>query len=248
MDEIATTNLDKMLPPVQPVDRNKPKIIIVGAYKGGVGKTTVSRLLLDLFTHRAIPHVAYDCEKPDGDLVKFVPTAKVVDILDVNAQMEVFDNISGLTVLDLQAATLIDLLKDLERARVLADVRAGRLDMVLLHVLDSNLASLEEVSKLTALLGGVKHILVKNLRAEGGFDEWTKDPRFADALRLAADRTITIPHLEERAMVQMQTEVPGMPMGFRQYATLGKSRMARGYVADWLDAAWAEFGRIGIGA
>ena len=40
----------------------KPAVIIVGADKGGVGKTTVSRTLLDYFIAHQIPTRAFDTE------------------------------------------------------------------------------------------------------------------------------------------------------------------------------------------
>ena len=46
----------------------KPTVIIVGADKGGVGKTTVARTLLDYFTAHQIPARAFDTEAPKGTL------------------------------------------------------------------------------------------------------------------------------------------------------------------------------------
>jgi len=49
----------------------KPAVIIVGADKGGVGKTTVARTLLDYFTAHQIPTRAFDTEAPRGTLKRF---------------------------------------------------------------------------------------------------------------------------------------------------------------------------------
>ena len=46
----------------------KPAVIIVGADKGGVGKTTVARTLLDYFIAQQIPTRAFDTEAPRGTL------------------------------------------------------------------------------------------------------------------------------------------------------------------------------------
>ena len=40
----------------------KPVVIVVGADKGGVGKTTVSRTLLDYFSANNVPTRAFDTE------------------------------------------------------------------------------------------------------------------------------------------------------------------------------------------
>ena len=44
----------------------KPVVIVVGADKGGVGKTTVARTLLDYFTANNIASRAFDTESPRG--------------------------------------------------------------------------------------------------------------------------------------------------------------------------------------
>ena len=40
----------------------KPAVVVVGADKGGVGKTTVSRTLLDYFSANNVPTRAFDTE------------------------------------------------------------------------------------------------------------------------------------------------------------------------------------------
>jgi MinD superfamily P-loop ATPase len=40
--------------------------VVVGADKGGVGKTTVARTVLDYFTAHHLPARAYDSEAPKG--------------------------------------------------------------------------------------------------------------------------------------------------------------------------------------
>ena len=48
----------------------KPVVIVVGADKGGVGKTTVSRTLLDYFSANNVPTRAFDTESR-GTLKRF---------------------------------------------------------------------------------------------------------------------------------------------------------------------------------
>ena len=51
----------------------KPAVVVVGADKGGVGKTTVSRTLLDYFSANNVPTRAFDTEHPRGTLKRFHP-------------------------------------------------------------------------------------------------------------------------------------------------------------------------------
>src|SRR5580692_2548087 len=73
----------------------KPTVIVVGADKGGVGKTTVSRTLLDYFTAHHIPTRAFDTESPKGTLKRFHPdNSDIVDVTSVADQMRIFDTLS----------------------------------------------------------------------------------------------------------------------------------------------------------
>src|SRR3984893_5731602 len=58
----------------------KPALILVGADKGGVGKTTIARTLLYYFTAHHVPTRAFDSESPKGTLKRFHPD--VADIVD----------------------------------------------------------------------------------------------------------------------------------------------------------------------
>ena len=51
----------------------KPTVVVVGADKGGVGKTTVSRTLLDYLSAQHVPIRAFDTESPKGTLKRFIP-------------------------------------------------------------------------------------------------------------------------------------------------------------------------------
>src|SRR5205823_14258011 len=74
----------------------KPAVIIVGADKGGVGKTTVARTLLDYFIVQQIPTRAFDTEAPRGTLKRFHPeVAEVVDMTLVADQMKIFDTLNS---------------------------------------------------------------------------------------------------------------------------------------------------------
>jgi MinD superfamily P-loop ATPase len=61
----------------------KPALILVGADKGGVGKTTVARTLLDYFTAHQVGTRAFDTETPKGTLKRF--HRDVSEIVDVTA-------------------------------------------------------------------------------------------------------------------------------------------------------------------
>ena len=49
----------------------KPAVVLIGADKGGVGKTTVARTLLDYFAYRQVRARAFDTAVTRGTLNSF---------------------------------------------------------------------------------------------------------------------------------------------------------------------------------
>jgi hypothetical protein len=222
-----------------------PLIIMVGADKGGVGKTTVARAMDDYLRARTANVTEYDTETGAGDLKRFAPESQLVDIENVDDQMRIFDSIKGVTLIDIRAGLLSPTLHALNRVGLLDDVRSGALALAVLHVIGPSLSSLREIGETAAAIGGARHFLVKNFVSEGGFKEWEGDDRFAEQLKAAAARTITVPHLIDRACSEVQV-VGGSFKAFADDAS--KSRMLRGYVRDWLAATFVQFDSVGLKA
>lgn len=221
---------------------SKPLVIMVGADKGGVGKTTVSRALDDYLRYRQVLSKIYDSQWPAGDLKQFAPASEVVDMQSIDDQMRIFDRLTGVTLIDIKGGLFTDVLEKLSRTGLLDDVRLGKFNLALLHVLGPNVASLSEVSAISAKLGaGAHHLLVKNFVNEGGYREWESDPRFSDVLA-SSSRTITIPHLEARAC----TEVQRLGLSFGGFIEQSESRMLVGYVRAWLKDTFGAFTAGGI--
>jgi hypothetical protein len=238
-------------PPLRPLTKmekavtRKPLIILVGADKGGTGKTTTSRVLCDYPQVRSVSARFFDTEVGAGDLKRFVPAATVVDIAKTQGQMSVFDSLDGLTIVDIRAGQFSETLRALDKAKLLDDVRTGALNLALLHVLGSTDRSFGEIAETAAIIGGgTKHFLVRNFINEGDFSEWEKDVRFASRLREMKAVTVTVPHLTADACDAVQK----LGATFDGFANdLSQSRMLRGYVRSWLETVWRDFDRVGLG-
>ena len=219
-------------------------VILVGADKGGVGKTMVARALLDDLTRRNVKFRAFDCESPGGDLNRFAADASVIDIGSIQDQMKVFDDAGtdAITVVDLRAGLLSPTLRALDEAKLLDEVRAGNMALVLLHVLGPTVASVGEITAAAEMIGGgSRHLLVKNHINASQFFEWDQGDAKAVFDRMA-DVTINVPQLHVDICEALQKR----GSSFLSFVSDGKSRLQRGLLRTWLDKVWGEFDRVKV--
>jgi hypothetical protein len=231
---------------------SKPLLIIIGADKGGVGKTTVSRTVLDYFDASGFSYRAFDTESPNGVLKRFFPrNTDVIDLATVPDQMKVFDTLSTeqISVIDVRAGLLSPTLKTLADVGLLDAVKTGQVNLIVMHVLGASVASLSEVKETSAIIEGAKYFLVKNHINGSTFFEW--DAAAHDAVfKDVGDGIVEIPLLDPRANEDVDTS--GVP--FRAFianekadgSTANNSFTLRGYVRTWLKTVCREFDRIGL--
>jgi hypothetical protein len=234
---------------------SKPAVILIGADKGGVGKTTVARSLLDYFVDRQVRARAFDTEVPRGTLKRFYPElTDVVDINHVPDQMRIFDTINttdaAVSLIDIRAGLLSPTLRALRNIGFIEAAKKGQITFVVFHILGPSIASLDEIAETAAYLGDAKYIMVKNFINNTHFFEWDEATHASYFKRIPDAVEITIPKLVE--MATEQVELASVP--FATFAANKKqggdpaaySFVLRGYVRHWLDNVWSEFDRIGI--
>jgi hypothetical protein len=231
----------------------KPAVIVVGADKGGVGKTTVSRSLLDYFTAHHVATRAFDSEAPKGTLKRFHPDiTEIVDVTMVPDQMRIFDTLSNsdanVTVIDVRAGLLSPTLRSLRDIGFLDAVKKGQITFVIFHILGSSIASLNEIEDTAPFTADAEYILVKNYFNNTTFFEWDQATHSNYFKKLKDVAEITIPKLNE--MAYEQVEVASVPFltfvankGMKG-ETANYSFVLRGYVRHWLGNVWAEYDRI----
>jgi len=231
----------------------KPTVIIVGADKGGVGKTTVARTLLDYFADHQVPARAFDTEAPKGTLKRFHPDA--TDIVDINLvadQMKIFDTLNSteapVTVIDVRAGLMAQTLRALRDFGFIDAARKGQITFAVFHILGPTIASLDEIADTAAFLGDAKYFLVKNFINNTHFFQWDEATHSNYFKKVKDAVEITIPKLNEMATEQVElASVPfvtfiankkqnGEPAAY--------SFVLRGYVRHWLGNVWAEYDRI----
>jgi len=231
----------------------KPAVVIVGADKGGVGKTTVARTLLDYFSANNVRTRAFDTESPRGTLKRFHPDiTEIVDMTSTSDQMKVFDTLnaanSSVTVLDVRAGQLSPILTSLRDIGFLDAAKAGQITFAVFHILGSSIASLEEIAETASFMAGAKYFLVKNFINDTQFFQWDQSTYNSYFHRIKDATELMIPKLNE--MAYEQVEVASVP--FLRFVankgphdeTVNYSFVLRGYVRHWLANVWNEYDRI----
>lgn len=210
-------------------------LILVGADKGGVGKTTVTRALMDYLSKRNAKVRAFDTEIAAGGLKRFFgPTSEQADIADPRGQMKILDGITAdtVTVVDIRAGLLSPTVRAMTDTGLITDARNGLLQMIVLHVLGATAASVSEVAEMIKAVPASSHILVRNkAQADAVFPEMGTLP------------VIDVPNLKEAAY----EAVDASAQPFETFSgDPANSRVLRGYVRHWLDLTYAEFDRAKV--
>jgi hypothetical protein len=231
----------------------KPAVIVVGADKGGVGKTTVSRTLLDYFSANNVATRAFDTESPRGTLKRFHPDiTEIVDISTTADQMKILDTLNAVspsvTVIDVRAGLMSPSLVSLRDIGFLDATKAGEITFAVFHILGSSIASLDEIAETANFMTGAKYFLVKNFINNTSFFEWDQSTYNSYFHRIKDATEITIPKLNEMAFEQVElASVPFLKFvanrGTREESA-NYSFVLRGYVRHWLANVWSEFDRI----
>ncbi len=233
----------------------KPTVILVGADKGGVGKTTISRATLDFLAANNVLARAFDTEFPRGTLKRFHPdVTDVVDITNTSDQMRIIDTLNTsqvkVTVIDTRAGALKTSLEALRDVGFLDASRRGEFNFVVFHILGPSIASLDEIAETAPFVTDAHYFLVKNFINDTTFFEWdpTTYKSYFDKVKSAGE--VTIPKLN--AMAFEQVEIAGTPFSTFVSNKLATGQPAdhsfvlRGYVRTWQAKIAEELGRIGL--
>jgi hypothetical protein len=231
----------------------KPAVVLVGADKGGVGKTTVSRTLLDYFAYRKISARAFDTEWPKGTLKRFHPDiTDVVDVTAVPDQMKIFDTIESsgaqVTLIDVRAGLMSPTLRALRDIGFLDMAKWNQMTFAVFHILGPSIASLDEIAETAKFLVDARYLLVKNFINNTSFFDWDQTVYNSYFNRIPHAVEITVPKLSEMACEQVEiSSVPFATFIANRKASgelAANSFVLRGYVRHWLNSVWAEYDRV----
>jgi hypothetical protein len=236
----------------------KPAVVLIGADKGGVGKTTVARTLLDYFAHHQVRVRAFDTEVPRGTLKRFHPN--VTDVVDINYvpdQMRIFDTVNStdatVSLIDVRAGLLSPTLRALRNIGFIEAAKKGEITFVVFHILGPSIASLDEIAVTAAYLGDAKYFMVKNSINNAHFFEWDEATHMAYFKTVPRAVEITIPNLVEMATEQVElastrSRAAILPhtlscseaMSVIGLATSGPNTTASASPMSWTQKSWTQ--------
>ena len=231
----------------------KPAVIVVGADKGGVGKTTVSRTLARLFQRqqRADPRVRHRIAARHAEALPpgHHRDRRHDDHLGPDEDLRYAEAaIPSVTVIDVRAGLLSPALASLRDIGFLDAAKSGQITFAVFHILGPSIASLDEIAETADFMHGAKYFLVKNFINNTSFFEWDQATYNSYFHRIKDATELTIPKLNE--MAYEQVEVSSVPF-LKFVANKGPhdeaanySFVLRGYVRHWLANVWSEFDRI----
>lgn len=220
----------------------KPTVIIVGADKGGVGKTTVSRALLDFLARKNVLARAFDTENPRGTLQRFYPrNTQIIDLANVSDQMKLLDTLETdsvkVTVVDMKAGNLSAGLDLFDRIGVLEAARNGDFNLALVHVIGPAIASLDEMNEVAAYTQGLDYVVARNFINETNFFEWDEKTFKKYFAEIPEAREIDVPKLNEMAYEQVDLAGVTFSDFIANKTARGEdanfSFVLRGYVKKW---------------
>ena len=233
----------------------KPTLIMVGADKGGVGKTTVARALMDFLARRNVLARAFDTETPRGTLHRFYPAATtIIDIEEVADQMKVLDTLETaaekVTIIDFKAGALSRTLDLFERIGVFEVARANQFDIGMFHVVGPAVASLDELQEVNRYVDGIDYIVTRNFINETNFFEWDEATYKKYFANLNNAHELEVPKLNE--MAYEAVDLAGVTFSDFVANKMASGEKAdfsftlRGYVRKWLSELDEEMEKLAL--
>jgi hypothetical protein len=180
----------------------KPRLILTHGEKGGVGKTTVARIIADFLAARNIAFRSFDAEGPTGQLLRFHPNeTESVDVTDAAKVAPVLDYVMDgasrrVALVDLGARSGEDVRSWLYRGGALEEAENSRLGITVVYVLGGAVDSVGHLKECYAALGrDVTYIVARNLGVAPKFEVYDQSKVRQELLSSGA-REITIPALD----------------------------------------------------
>ena len=228
----------------------KPRLNIVHGEKGGVGKTTVARVIAEYLAARDAHFRAFDAEGPTGPMLRFHPDeTQPVDIATAVSVAPVLDYLMDgqggrkLALVDLGARTGADLKSWLYRGGALEEAESGRLGLTLIYVVGGAVDSVGHLKECYEALGkGPSYVIVRNTGVAREFEVYDQSNIRQEMLQNGA-REIMLPELDQH--VYQNIDRNSLQFGaFAESQNTGFSYTERRYARTWLRECFAAIEEV----
>jgi hypothetical protein len=181
---------------------DKPRLILTHGEKGGVGKTTVARVIADFLNSRGLTFRAFDAEGSTGQLLRFHSSeTAAVDVAHAADIAPVLDYVmenggKRIALVDLGARSGEDLKNWLYRGGALEEAESGRLGISVVYVLGGAVDSVGHLKECYGSLGReVNYVVIRNFGVAEKFEIYDQSNVRKDLLAAGA-REIGFPALD----------------------------------------------------
>lgn len=219
----------------------KPRLLLTHGEKGGVGKTTVARLVADFLASRETAFRAFDAEGPTGQLLRFHPgQTSAVEVDKAAAIAPVLDFLMDgqpkrLALVDLGARSGEDLKEWLYKGGALEEAESGQLAITVVYVVGGAVDSVGHLKECFAALGtDVNYVIVKNYGVAAKFDVYEGSNIRQDLLAAGA-KEISIPALDGT----VYQSVDKASLSFSAFCEGEAGYTERRYCRTWLRECFA---------
>lgn len=228
---------------------DKPRLIVTHGEKGGVGKTTVARVLADFLNSRKLTFRAFDAEGSMGQLLRFHKNETAsVDVGDAASIAPVLDYVMDgagrrIALVDLGARSGEDLKNWLYRGGALEEAGAGHLGITVVYVLGGAVDSVGHLKECFKALGNdVSYVIVKNFGVAAKFEIYDQSIVRKELLALGA-KEIELPALDGSVYQSVdRASLPFSSFAEAQGANFGFTE--RRYCRTWLRECFAALEEV----
>lgn len=228
------------------------KVHLIGGEKGGVGKSTLSRLLAQYFIDRQLPFIGFDTDRSHGALLRFYADHSSPTLID---RYEALDRIIETAIeqpgrriiVDLAAQTHEPLVRWMEESGVLDMADVSDIAVHYWHVMDSGRDSVDLLRRLLDRFGQrLRYIVVRNQLRGDDYSMLERSGQLQRAVGLGA-RIMDLKRLHDTVVQKIDS----------RNATYGDARastaidgpqlglMERQRLRLWMNAAYAGFEAVG---
>jgi hypothetical protein len=219
-------------------------IVFVGGDKGGVGKSTVARTLLEFYQQEKVPFVAFDGDDTNPTLTRFHKTAERLSTKTPKGFEPLMNNLEGgkgVQLVDLGAGTSIILNLFAEQTGFFEVAKAHGAKVTFLFVLAPSADSINLLKILSEQHGNrIAYVVARNNAIPGTWDLWEGSKTRVWVLSVLGGIELEIPILDAEAFALVDRK--GLPWGEALHSKEVRL-VARSYVFRWRQKVFAEFGK-----